>query len=452
VKQLVFMVVTTLAGTVGVYLISPFYGVFVYSMFAVLRPQYMWEWSLPEGVAWSYYVAIATIGAGILGVLGAIDVRDSQAAKEQQPHRLGIAHWSVLLFGLWIGVTYMTARNTDAAYPWFEVYLKIFLMYLVSAYLIRSVRQVWILYVMTALVLGYIAYEINYLYLVNGYLGIFHNGYGGLDNNGAGLMLAMGAPLCWFCYEGFQRWWRWAFLLVIPVIIHAVLMTYSRGAMMSLLVMCPFLVLRSRRRLQLGAAFLAFAVVLIPIMAGPQISDRFLTIRDHDVDESANNRRQSWWAAWQIANDNPLFGVGVRNANLFSHQYGADREGRTIHSQYLQIAADNGLVGLALYLGALGTAWLSLRRCRRAVADRMDDESCRIAAIANGVECSMAVYCCGAIFLSLEVFELPYLLLLLAAQLEVVSQPGQTHAEPPLLNTHQDTEVQQLVEMSSAAP
>ena len=48
-----------------------------------------------------------------------------------------------------------------------------------------------------------------------------------------------------------------------------------------------------------------------------------------------------------------MFGVGIRNSNLFSYQYGADMEGRTIHSQYLQIAADNGFVGLGLYLAVL---------------------------------------------------------------------------------------------------
>lgn len=427
-NQLVFMIGVTLAGTLGVYVLSPFYGVFVYYMFAVLRPQYMWKWSLPEDVTWSFYVAIATIGAALLGLRGPVDVSLRDRGEEPHTHRLGAAHYCLFFFGIWIFITFLMARNTEVAYPWFEEYLKIFVMYGVSAILIRSLRQVWALFVMTGLVLGYIAYEINYLYVVNGYLGIQRNGYGGLDNNGAGLMLAMGVPLCWFSYEGVQRWWRWGFLLLIPVIVHAVLMTYSRGAMLSLLVMCPVLLLRSRQRFRLSVALGVFAFALIPVMAGAEISARFLTIEDHEVDESANSRRQSWDAAWQMAKENPIFGVGVRNANLFSYQYGADTYGRTIHSQYLQIAADNGLVGLALYLSVLATAWLSLHRSRRSVAGRTDDEGRRIAAIANGVECSLAVYCFGSLFLSLEVFELPYLLLLLAAQLEVTRRASHTEA------------------------
>jgi probable O-glycosylation ligase (exosortase A-associated) len=298
-------------------------------------------------------------------------------------------------------------------------------MYAVSAFIIRTVNQVWALFVMVGVVLAYISYEVNYHYFINHYLGMFHNGYCGLDNNGAGLMLAMGVPLCWFSYEGFQKWWRWAFVVPIPLIVHAVLMTYSRGAMLSLLLMCPALVLRSRHRIRLGIVLGLFAFFAIPLMAGPEIRNWFFSIEAHEVDGSANSRRDSWAAGWGMAKDNPIFGVGVRNANLYSLQYGADVYGRTIHSQYLQIAADNGLVGLALYMGVLGSAWMSLGRCRRFVCGRTDFEANLISSIARGLECSMLVFFIGAFFLSLEVFELPYLLLLLAAQLEAVSKAAE---------------------------
>jgi probable O-glycosylation ligase (exosortase A-associated) len=337
----------------------------------------------------------------------------------------------VLLFGAWVLVTFATARNRDVAYSWLVEYLKILLMYAVAAYLIRTPGQVWALFLMVALALAYIAYEVNFLYLAHHYLGIVRNGYGGLDNNGAGLMLSMGVPLCWFAFEGMSRWWRWGFLALIPVLIHAVLMTYSRGAMLSLIVACPFVLWRSRQRVRLGLALVCFALLAVPMLAGPEISARFLSLERNEVDESANSRRQSWYAAWQMAQANPVFGVGVRNANLFSHSFGADKEGRTIHSQYLQIAADNGLVGLALYLLMFGAAWASLRRCRRAAAGRDDPYSRRIAACASGIECSLILYAFGSAFLSLEVFELPYLLLLLSAQLAVVSEALETPRPQP---------------------
>ncbi|MGH7171123.1 MAG: O-antigen ligase family protein [Gemmataceae bacterium] len=420
-KQLLFMIAMTLAGTVGVYVVNPFWGVAVYYLFAVLRPQYMWEWSLPKDVSWSFYVGLATIGAALANFFG---VRLGPAAEESEgcsaPH-LSFAHYAVLLFGLWVCATYVTAQNRDVAYLTLIEYLKIFVMFAAASFLTRTVRQVWILFVSTSLALAYISYEINYHYFVNHYLGIFHNGYGGLDNNGAALMLAMGVPLCWFIYEAVPKWWRWAFVAFIPVIIHAVLMTYSRGAMVSLLAMCPLLVVRSRQRARLSIAGAVLAVGIIPVLAGPEIRARFMTLQDTEVDDSAKSRRESWKAALKIASDYPVFGAGIRNANLLSHLYGADMEGRTIHSNYLQIAADNGFPGLVLFFAALAACWFSLRRARCFATGRDDLDGRQIYFIACGVECSMLVFCIGSIFLSVEVFELPYLLLFLAAQLAVVS-------------------------------
>jgi probable O-glycosylation ligase (exosortase A-associated) len=198
-------------------------------------------------------------------------------------------------------------------------------------------------------------------------------------------------------------------------------MTYSRGAMLSLAVIVPHLLLRSRHRVKLGLVLVVFGLILVPIMAGPEIRARFLTIKDHEVDASANSRKAAWRAAWQMAVENPILGVGLRNSPVFSHEYGADSEGRVIHSQYFQIVADNGFVGLALFLLIFVTAWLSLRRCRQLASVRTDPEAHWIAAMANGVECSLGLYAFGTIFLSTETCELPWLLQLLAAQLGVVS-------------------------------
>jgi probable O-glycosylation ligase (exosortase A-associated) len=410
VKQLLFMIAATLVGTVGCFTRGPICGVAVYYFFAVLRPQYIWLWSLPEGIQWSLYVALATIASVLLGGAGA----------GGPPRPWGAAHKVVLLFAAWVVLSYANAFDKEFAYIVFTDYLKIFLMFFIASAVIREVAHLWVIMLLTAASLGYISYEVNYLYFVNNYLGIYRNGYGGLDNNGAGLMLAMGVPLCLFAWEGMRHRLRWAFLALIPAIVHAVLMTYSRGAMLSLIVAWPLMVARSRYRVRITLASVAFAVLAIPVMAGPEIRARFLTIKDNEVDESANVRRQSWAAAWKIAKDYPILGVGVRNSNLFSYQYGADMEGRTTHSQYLQIAADCGFVGLGLYLAIFLCVAGSTLGARRAARRNPGPDADRVRAIASGVECSLFLFSFGAVFLSLEVFELPYLLFLLGAQLPVV--------------------------------
>ena len=181
-----------------------------------------------------------------------------------------------------------------------------------------------------------------------------------------------------------------------------------------------------------------FGMVALPLMAGKEIRARFFSIQEHEVDSSANSRRESWGAAYRMAQDYPIFGLGIRNANLYSYQYGADMEGRTIHSQYLQILADNGFPGLGLYLLAIGSAWYALQRARSRCKEKKDAEAIRIKAVSAGLESTLFLFCFGAVFLSLEVFELPFLVLLLGTQLSLVSETD----DHPLQDSPQEEEVE----------
>src|SRR5216683_6096923 len=179
-KQLLFLILLALIGTIGAFGINPFWGVAVYYLFAVLRPQYVWDWALwpydAHTIRWSFYVAIATILAAFAHKFGFVTAtendnsfsRDAPAergSEQSHPARsLTPAHILLLIFGLWIGVSYWGARDRAIAAPWFWEYAKIFVMFLTAALLIRSIRQVWALFVIAALSLGYLAYEINTTY------------------------------------------------------------------------------------------------------------------------------------------------------------------------------------------------------------------------------------------------------------------------------------------------
>ncbi|MFL5339834.1 MAG: O-antigen ligase family protein [Gemmataceae bacterium] len=431
-KQLAFMLVMTTLGTLGVFLISPFWGVAVYYVFAILRPQHLWEWALPEGVPWSFIVAVATLVAAVMSLLGILP--DMRPQPPPRPS-FGRAHGVMFLFGFWVFVTYLMAQNREVAEPWFIEYLKIFVMFAGAAILLQSVEEVKRLLLLAAVTIFYLAAEINIDYLQTGVIKVLKHGHGGLDNNGAGLLLAMGVPIIYFLFESLTSRFRWLLPLGVPVIIHAVLMTYSRGAMVSLALTVPLIVWRSRHRKRLAVALVLLGALMLPMMAGVQIRERFLTINRADEDASAQLRMQSWTAAVKIAADYPVFGVGVRNANLFSHRYGADVEGRTIHSQFLQIAADNGFVGLGIYLLLLATVWRELRQVRRAAAYVAEEEGRLLTGLVSGIECSLAVFCVGGLFLSLEVFEFPYMLILLASQLALITASRLTG---PTANQHRD--------------
>jgi probable O-glycosylation ligase (exosortase A-associated) len=454
--KVILMIGLTLFGTWGSLAFHAFCGVTVYFFFAVLRPQFIWEYSLPPDIPWSQYVALCAMLGALVWRLGPV------VAPKRHPHLrfpdLNIGHWSFAFFAFWITVTYYTALHPRVSQPFYDDYQKIFIMYFVSAFVITTVKQVWTLYLIVTLSLIYIGWEVNDYYFFKGAMFIYSRGYCGLDNNGAALMLAMGVPLCLFAWDGIRHWSRWGFLMGVPFLIHAVLTSYSRGAMLSLILSLPLYMIRCRRRGQLTIILLLIAM-MVPIMAGKEIQERFFTISKSEGDESAQSRFTSWAIAWQMANERPIFGFGIRNSSLYTLAYGADMEGRVIHSQYLQIAADSGLVGLGAYLLALLGFWLCLGRVRSRVKNNLgvvqgllycfafftlrkwkrpelpgrdDPDAEKAYVMANGLEGAMIVFCLGSVFLSLETFELPYILLLMGAQLAAVFGAQESDNDPRL--------------------
>ncbi len=434
-KQMAFMMVTVILGTAGSFALSPIYGLAVYYLYAVIRPQFIWEWNEFAGIKlsepqWSLYVALATLASTVLWRTGLFAPSKVADPPWYGNPRFTRSHYLFLAFTAWISLTYLTAINTERAWPFFVEYVKIFTMFICATFILRTVRDLWLIYFVVLGGAVYVAYEINTYYLNGGWLLLASRGYGGLDNNGAALIVAMAIPMCFFAWEATRGWWRWGFLLVIPPLLHAVLLSYSRGAMLSLLPTAVILLIRARNK---GFVLVCYGVafVLILIMAGPEIRERFFSIGKADVDESLQSRRTTWGIAIRMANERPIFGFGIRNSNLFTYDYGADMPGRSIHSQYLQTAADSGWVALALYLAFLATLFIGLRSSRRILRTYTDPESLRVKSIASGIECALVLFCVGAAALSLEHFEMPYIMMMLAVQLHAITRAVASRLAPP---------------------
>ncbi len=168
------------------------------------------------------------------------------------------------------------------------------------------------------------------------------------------------------------------------------------------------------------------AVIAVSVLAGQEIRDRFRSTGNFQADSSANSRFDSWAAGWAITREHPMTGVGIRNSPMYVHHYGADKRGRTVHSQYIQIAADSGIPAMLIYIGMLGVAIVHTRRCRTFCAAYLDNHAddhpnrtpdedlSQMVHVAFGYEASLLIFAFDSIFLSLEVFELPWLMLVVA--------------------------------------
>ena len=163
------------------------------------------------------------------------------------------------------------------------------------------------------------------------------------------MLAGMGIGFAYAFGVSARHWWQrglswFAGLLII----HTVMMSYSRGAMIALSWVvsgyCSIIALGIKR--PMAAPILCLVVSLL---AGQEIRHRFLSALTSEFDSSAASRIDSWTAGWNMAWDRPLVGQGIRNSNLFIHAYGADRPDRTIHNQFLQIAADSGIPAACTY-------------------------------------------------------------------------------------------------------
>jgi probable O-glycosylation ligase (exosortase A-associated) len=422
-KQLVFVSGLVALGVGGSLVLSPVYGVAVYYFFAVLRPQTLWDWALPADVRWSFFVAVAALASTALWRIGLYSPIRAAATPWYGNPQYTRTHYLFLAFAVWVTLSCFTARNPERAWDAYQDYLKIFVMFFCSTFVLRSAKELWLIYLLALAAAVYFACEVNSRYFFDNRKNLFMSQVAkdGWDNNALGLMLAMVIPMCYFAWEGIRHWSRWAFLVFIGFLLHAVLLSYSRGAMVALCFVIVRVYFRARKKNFLGLVFLGILAAL-PVMAGKEIQERFISIGKQDVDESAQSRWTTWKIAIQMANEAPLVGFGVRNSNLYTYDYGADMKGRTIHCLYLQIAADSGWVGMLLYIAMFGSTFLGLWRVQKALKRWDDPETNRIKAMASGIEGALLIFAFGAMFLSLEVFEMPYILILLSVQLHAITR------------------------------
>jgi probable O-glycosylation ligase (exosortase A-associated) len=405
----------------------PFWGVMLYYGFATLRPQSLWAWALADApqVRWSLTAMLIALVATAINLPTILETFRSNKVLV-----LLCAYATLMLMSM------LTAFNPDTSWFWAQEYGKVFVMFFIASLVVQRFWQVRAMCVMVVLCLGYIAYHFNAMYFFEGgRLDIFHIGFGGLDNNGAGALLALGIPFAYFLAMSPVGKWsnaRRVFGLVVGLLIlHAIMMSYSRGAMVAAAFGLIWLMINHRPRIQAAAVSLML-VLAIGLMAGQEIRDRAMSTTNYDTDASALSRFDSWGAAWDIVWEHPVLGKGIRNSNEYSENYGADIAGRTIHNQYLQIAADSGVPAASIYIAMLAIGLFGLGRARRRCAraemhfdndpnpkgphDRQElvDRAKDAGLLCLALQSALLMFCFSSMFLSVELVELPWLLLALS--------------------------------------
>ncbi len=401
-KGQLFTYALTFIGSVGG-LLHPFIGLLVYICFAIVRPEFMWSWSLEAGAGnYSRIVALAMLVGW--------------AARGFGKWRFGRATPIIVaMLGYWAWMVVCAMLAPDSARAWLQVesFSKIFLPVLVGMTVIENMKQIKQLVWVILLSQGFVALQLH-LYYYGGYNMAAEEGFGGMDNNCLAIAMVTGVGLAFFLGMGAKEWWKKAVAFgCAGLMAHVILFSYSRGGMLALaLTGCVSFFLIPKK----PQHYLAFVVaILLAIrLSGPEVRERFATAfsksDDGTHEASAQSRIELWSAAFDATLKRPMFGIGPDNWGDIAPEYGFKR-GKEVHSLWVQNAAELGIPGVLLLLSFFIVCLVKLWPIARE-RQKVDPWRCSLARM---VFASLFGFVLAAQFVSIKYLEVPYYVALAGA-------------------------------------
>ena len=388
---------------------APFTGILSFIWMAYTRPQ---EWAYAGSAQYSLAIAAATIAGYLLFEL------------PQRPPRLK-EHFLLLLLILQYTVAgWLLAYSPEYAQLKYTEMMKIFLITILISSMTDSESRVrWILLVSLGTI-GGISFRSFLGIIITGGSRVY--GPGGLyeDNNDYAILLNLALPmLFYFGQKEKQRWLRYTFYLFSFTSLITILFTYSRGGFIGLCLALIFMALKSRYKIT-GLIGVAVLGVVFFSFAPKEVLNRVNTIQGaSENDSSAQQRLRAWAVCLKIAADRPFTGVGVRNILLVYGRYGDPLDTRVAHNSYLQIVADCGIPGLALFLLLLFVTYRRLSKSRKILMKY--DPNSKLISYAHGMQVGMIGYMSSAFFASKEDVELIYTVFALGVSCIVIARETQ---------------------------
>jgi putative inorganic carbon (HCO3(-)) transporter len=355
-----------IVGSIPACLVSPYWGVLMWYWVSYFNP-HRFTWGFTYNLPVAFLVAVPTL----IGTLFAKKSMRSLLVTE-----------SLLLIGLWLWytVTYVHAKGIplfaghmeSADYQMTHI-SKILLMTLVMIMVVTTRKRLYGVMLVTGGSLGLLALKGTVFGIrTSGESRVFGPPDSFLtDNNAFGLAVNVCLPILFFLARSeSRRWLRTALYICFASGILAVLLTYSRGGLLGLVVVLGAIMLRSRYKI-LAALAAVIAVLVVLALAPPTWMHRMGQFAEGNLDSTAEQRIVAWETAWNFSHSFPIAGGSfdtVPDEFVFQRY-----ESRPLpdglpacgpHSIYFQLLADHGFVGLGLFLLLLGSCFLTLSRIR----------------------------------------------------------------------------------------
>ncbi|MDC0326131.1 O-antigen ligase family protein [bacterium] len=325
-------------------------GVIGFYFFYLLDPKWNWRWVVPQDIQFQKYIFAALI-------IG-LTLQGFKFVRQSRPSRAGIGLGCLFFLLCVVAANQSFAPTTSAAFN--SVLWKELLVALIGILTIRTKQHATYLLVVSLIGITYNSYQINLDYFQTGFSRFAYTTWGSyqLDNNTLSLSMIPFIAVS-ISFALFERiaWRRACYFLAALLLIHQVMLTMSRGAMLGALPLLPLLLLkapRTRRNLRDASVILLAAFAL----AGPSVVKEFSSIfaSEENRDSSAESRLNLWEAGAKITSDYPLLGVGP-NAGRYlvpmkKYWTGDPINGSTkaLHNVFFDLSTGIGIPGLLVYL------------------------------------------------------------------------------------------------------
>lgn len=325
-------------------------------------------WLFVFTIPWEDLLVIPGVGTasravGVLAGMAGI----AAIALDRPRHRLIDAHLLMLAFAAWVAASMFWSVRPGESLVFVFTMAQLAVMVLLIWEFGREPAQLRSL--LWAFVLGCFVSAVGTFIVFSGSTAEeIRFAAPGFNENDLGTVLALGVAVAWYLSLRSAR--PWAALLArayIPVGVLAIILTGTRGALLVVLTaaaLIPLTITRlSTRGRLLSLAALAVAFVAVAMMVPPATIDRFQTIPAELASGDLSARRQLWGGAIQVFADHPFVGAGVGVSSIGIERITGLAE--RAHNSFLSIAADLGIVGLALFCLLLLSLVLGAIRLRQ---------------------------------------------------------------------------------------
>jgi O-antigen ligase len=262
------------------------------------------------------------------------------------------------------------AKSIPLAYNYYAAYIVTRTMYgnvaigIALTWICSNMKDLrWVIWIWS----GIMAYQAIW--------GITHGGTGTGsflgDENDLALALGTALPFSFTGFEQFRGRARWLCGALMILLIVAIIVSFSRGGFVGLVVVAIYCLFSSRHKLRNLALLIVFGFAVLSFAPGSYI-DEIRSINNAS-DGTAQGRRFLWTAAYNMWKAYPFIGVGAGNSTFLVGEFQStdfrepqydDRNwsGTVIHSLYFTILPEQGIPGMLLF-GYI--AWSHFRVLRR---------------------------------------------------------------------------------------